>query len=143
MQIKGSCHCRNISFTLTCEPAPTALPARACTCSFCTKHGAVWTALSAASLKVRIEEPARHASYAFETKTAQFHICTRCGVVPLVSSEIDGRLYAVVNANTFEGFDASQLQHAPVSFDGESEQVRLARRTRNWIANVEFSEGKG
>lgn len=143
MQIRGSCHCRNITFTLMCESDPTELPARACTCSFCTKHGAVWTTLSSASLKIRVEEPALHARYAFATKTAQFHICSRCGVVPLVSSEIDGRLYAVVNANTFEGFDPSQLQHAAVSFDGESEQVRLARRRRNWIANVEFSEGEG
>lgn len=143
MQIRGSCHCRNITFTLMCESAPTELPARACTCSFCTKHGAVWTTLSSASLKIRVEEPALLARYAFATKTAQFHICSRCGVVPLVSSEIDGRLYAVVNANTFEGFDAAQLQRAQVSFDGESEQVRLARRRRNWIADVEFSEGEG
>lgn len=126
MLITGSCHCQNISFTLSCEPDPAALPARTCTCSFCTKHGAVWTTLASAALKVNVKEPAQVSRYAFATKTAQFHICTRCGVVPLVTSRIDGRLYAVVNVNTFEG---------------ENEETRLARRRRNWIANVDFAEG--
>ncbi|UCV02649.1 GFA family protein [Dechloromonas denitrificans] len=139
-QIKGSCHCRNISFTLICQAADREMPARACTCSFCTKHGAVWATLSSAALKVRVKEPAHHAKYAFATKTAQFHICSRCGVVPLVTSDIEGRVYAAVNTNTFDDVDSVQLQHASVSFEGESEAARLARRTRNWIAHVEFSE---
>jgi len=143
MQIKGSCHCGNITFTLTCAAAPDELPARACTCSFCTKHGAVWTTLASASLKVEVNDAAHHARYAFETKTARFHICTRCGVVPLVTSNIENCVHAVVNANTFEDFDRSQLQHASVSFEGESESARRARRQRNWIANVEFPEADG
>jgi len=59
----------------------------------------------------------------------------------LVTSNIDGHLYAVVNSKTFENLDYSQLQHAPANFDGESEHLRLARRKRNWIPNVEISEG--
>jgi hypothetical protein len=43
MDITGSCHCRNISFRLAWEPQPTEIQARACTCSFCVKHGGVWT----------------------------------------------------------------------------------------------------
>ena len=45
MLIHGKCHCGNISFSLTWEPDPGEIPARACTCSFCTKHGGVWTSL--------------------------------------------------------------------------------------------------
>lgn len=141
MLITGSCHCRNISFTFTCEPDPKNMPGRACTCSFCTKHGAVWTTLSSASLKVSVKEPAHLSRYAFNTNTAQFHICTLCGVVPLVTSNIEGHLYAVVNSKTFDNFDFSQLQRGPVSFEGEREHERLARRKRNWIANVEISDG--
>ena len=29
-------------------------------------------------------------------------MCTACGVVPVVTSRIDGRLYAVVSVNAFE-----------------------------------------
>ena len=141
MVVTGSCHCRNISFTLTDEPGAENMPARACTCSFCAKHGAVWTTLSSASLRVSVKERARLSIYSFATSTAQFHICAECGVVPVVTSNIEGRLYAVVNSKTFENFDVSQLQHAAANFDGESEHQRLARRKRNWIADIEISEG--
>jgi hypothetical protein len=140
MLINGSCHCKNISFALRCEAAPTIVPARACTCSFCTKHGAVWTALSSSSLEVSVQERAHLSRYTFDSNTAQFHVCARCGVVPLATSSIEGRLYAVVNSKTFDDFDFSQLQPAPVSFDGESERERLARRKRYWIANVEYPD---
>jgi hypothetical protein len=79
--------------------------------------------------------------YAFGTKTAQFHICTRCGVVPLVTSEIDGKLYAVVNVNAFQDIDRSLLKNESATFDAEDEQSRLARRKRNWIGRVEFNDG--
>lgn len=141
MLISGSCHCRNISFALTWEPEPEAIPARACTCSFCTKHGGVWTSCPTGSLTVTVKQPSLVSHYAFGTRTARFHICSRCGVVPLVTSSIDGGLYAVVSVNAFEGVDPSLLRHAPATFDGESEPDRLARRKRNWIGNVAYIEG--
>ena len=140
MLIHGKCHCGNISFSLTWEPSPAEIPARACTCSFCTKHGGVWTSNPAGALKVVVQDPALVSKYEFGTGTAEFHICTRCGVVPVVTSRIDGRLYAVVSVHAFEGVDPSLLRHAPtpMSFDGEDEASRLARRKRNWIAEVEY-----
>ena len=141
MLISGRCHCGNISFALDWEPEPKEIPARACTCSFCTKHGGIWTSCPAGALKVTVKEPAQVSKYSFGTKTADFHICARCGVVPLVTSFIDGRLYAVVSVNALEGVDPWLLRK-PIAtkFDGESEEVRLARRKRNWIANVEYVE---
>jgi len=59
----------------------------------------------------------------------------------LVTSRIDGHLYAVVSVNAFEGIDQSLLRRASASFDGEGKDSRLARRKRNWIANVEYSDG--
>ena len=43
MVIHGKCHCGNISFDLTWEPDSAEIVTRACTCSFCMKHGGVWT----------------------------------------------------------------------------------------------------
>jgi hypothetical protein len=80
--------------------------------------------------------------YHFGTKTAQFHICTKCGVVPIVTSEIDGKTYAVVSVNAFQGVDRSLLKRASATFDAENEQSRLARRKRNWIPSVRFSYGE-
>jgi hypothetical protein len=138
MLINGKCHCGNISFTLSWEPDPTEIPTRACGCTFCLKHGGVWTSNPRGALKVKVDDPARVTRYQFGTRTAEFHICTGCGIVPVVTSRVEGHLYAVVSVNAFEGIEPSLLRRAPANFDGEGTGDRLARRKRNWIANVEF-----
>ena len=138
MVIHGKCHCGNISFSLAWEPDPAEIQVRACDCSFCTKHGGVWTSNPDGVLDVAVKDPSLVSTYAFGTRTAEFHICARCGIVPVVTSSIDGRLYAVVSVNAFEGVDPSLIRRASVSFDGEGTDSRLARRKRNWIANVRF-----
>jgi hypothetical protein len=142
MLISGGCHCGNIAFVLDWQPEPREIPARACTCSFCIKHGGLWTSCAAGSLTVHIRDSARVSRYAFGTKTADFHVCSSCGVVPVVTSTIDGQVYAVVSVNAFDNVDAALLQRAHVSFDGEGEGDRLARRKRNWIPRVEFREAQ-
>src|ERR1043165_2649746 len=116
MLISGSCHCGNIGFELLWEPEPAEISARACTCSFCTKHGGVWTSCPTGSLRVSVKEPALVTRYTFGTKTAEFHICSRCGIVPVVTSRIDGHDYAVVSVNAFEGVAPSMLRHASATF---------------------------
>ncbi len=140
MLIHGRCHCGNITFGFRWEPDPAEIPARACGCSFCVKHGGVWTSHPAGSLRVTVTDPALVSHHAFGTRTAEFHICARCGVVPVVTSMIEARLYAVVNVNAFEGVDPSRLRHAPARLDGEGKQARLARRQQNWIADVTYVE---
>jgi hypothetical protein len=139
MLIHGSCHCRNISFTLAWEPDPLEIPARACTCSFCAKHGGVWTSCPTGSLEVTVRDAALVSKYSFGTRTAEFHICSRCGTVPVVTSRIEGRLYAVVSVNAFEGIDPSLIRRASATFEDETDEARLARRKRNWIADVEYA----
>jgi len=139
MKTTGRCHCGNIAFDLDWKSDPTEIAARACGCTFCVKHGGVWTSAPGGALKVRVRDAAQVSKYKFGTGTAEFHICTVCGVVPVVTSVINGRLYAVVSVNAFEGIDRSLLRPQPASFDGETEAARLARRQRGWIADVEFS----
>ena len=140
MLINGRCHCANIVFKLDWPDGHGEVPARACSCSFCTKHVGVWTSKPAAKLSVAVQDAALVSKYAFGTETAVFHVCARCGAVPLVSSEIAGHLYAVVNVNTFEGFDRSRLRQATANFDAEDVGTRLARRRKNWIADVRIIE---
>jgi len=66
-----------------------------------------------------------------------------CGIVPVVTSRIDGRLYAVVSVNAFQDVDPALLRRAAAKYDGESESARLARRKLNWIADVEVQAGNG
>src|SRR2546427_4200098 len=71
MLIHGKCHCGNISFSLIWEPDPAEIPARACTCSFCTKHGGLWTSNPRGALKVVVKDPSLVSKYAFGTRTAE------------------------------------------------------------------------
>jgi hypothetical protein len=141
MLIDGKCHCGNIVFVLDWPGAPSEIVARECGCSFCIKHGGLWTSNRDASLLVTLQSSTLVSKYAFGTATARFYVCSRCGAVPIVTSEIASRLYAVVNVNTFENAGSLHLRRQPVSFDGEEQQSRLARRQRNWIADVRIAEG--
>lgn len=74
--------------------------------------------------------------YRFGTETAEFYVCSKCGAVPLVTSDIDSVLYAVVSVTAFDNVDVSTLSRSPTSFDGEDTGTRLDRRKRNWIPHV-------
>ena len=138
MLIKGKCHCGNIAFSLTWDPDPTEIQARVCDCTFCQKHAGVWTSNPKGFLQVAVTDRSLLSKYSFATGTAEFQICGRCGVVPVVTSTIDGKLYAVVNVNTFDNVDRAIVRKAPVTFEGEELGSRLERRTRNWISQVRF-----
>jgi hypothetical protein len=45
---------------------------------------------------------------------------------------IERTRYAVVNVNTFDDVDRSQLVETAMDFEGETSGNRLARRRRNW-----------
>lgn len=139
MLITAKCHCGNIAFTLGWEGNPPEIPARACGCTFCVKHGGVWTSNPKGKLAVQIRDLARVSKYQFGTRTATFHVCTECGSVPFVTSEISGRLYAVVNVNMFDNVDTAWLRRGAADFKGEDMDSRLARRKRNWIADVHIA----
>jgi hypothetical protein len=129
-----------VSYELTWPDDATKIRARRCGCTFCLKHGGVWTSNPAGALSVRIARPAEVSRYKFGTGTAEFMVCASCGVVPLVTSRIGDRSYAVVNVNTFDAVDAARLDIQPASFDGEDVGDRLARRQRHWIPDVEIHE---
>jgi hypothetical protein len=141
MLIPGKCHCGNIAFELEWEGDPPEIPARACGCSFCVKHGGVWTSNPNSKLAVAVRDARLVSKYAFGTRTATFHVCSRCGTVPLVTCEIENHLYAVVNINALENVDQSWFRRAAADFEGEDVDSRIARRKRNWIADVRIAEG--
>ncbi|WP_225888627.1 hypothetical protein [Myxococcus xanthus] len=58
----------------------------------------------------------------------------------MVTSLIDGPLYAVVNVHAFEGIGPARILRSSGRFDDEDAAARLARRKRNWIANAEILE---
>ena len=141
--IYGKCHCGNIVFALDWPGDSLEIPARACGCSFCVKHGGVWTSNPRGRLTVTIRDRSLVSPYRFGTQTATFHICSRCGAVPIVTSEIDGHTYAVVNVNVLENVDPASLRRSAADFEGEDLASRLGRRKRNWIAAVQVQSAGG
>ncbi len=136
MRIEGKCHCGNITYVLHWPGEGTKIPVRACGCTFCIKHGGAYASHRDAELAAVVHDEALVSQYRFGTGTAEFYVCSRCGVVPFVTSMIEDNLYAVVNVNSFEGIDPSCFSRAVTDFDGETRESRLDRRKRNWIPSV-------
>jgi hypothetical protein len=140
-RIHGSCHCGNIRVIFDWPNSGPAIPVRACGCGLCTKHRAAWTSHPDGRFYLRVADHSRVTRYRFGTKTADFHVCVTCGVIPIVTCVIEGIRYAVFNVNTFEGMDRSQLVETATNFEGETTESRLARRRRNWTPEAIPSEG--
>ena len=112
------------------------IPVRECGCTFCRKHGAAWTSERQSVLEIAISEPSLVSEYEFGTATAVISVCSGCGVVPFVTSQIDDHLYAVVNTNTFDNAAQLVLSRSATDFSGEGVDDRLQRRKHNWISSV-------
>ncbi|MFT5501374.1 MAG: hypothetical protein ACI88G_001511 [Woeseiaceae bacterium] len=138
-RIEGSCHCGNISFTLLWPESAANIIIRKCGCTFCQKRDGSWTSHTSAELVAEIDDLSLVSKYRFGTKTADFYVCSVCGLVPFVVSEIEDKQFAVVNVSSFDNVDSSSLSSAATNFDGEDSNSRLERRQRNWIPNVLIS----
>ena len=74
--------------------------------------------------------------YAFGHRTAEFILCRRCGCVPLATSVIDGKTYAIININVTNEPEAFSRPPADFDYDEETVEKRLTRRKENWIGTV-------
>jgi hypothetical protein len=137
-ELRGSCHCGNLEFTLFTEKAVESLVPRRCSCSMCRRHGASYISDPAARLALRYRDRSLLSLYRFSHGTSQWIICSRCGVLTAVLCELEGRLRAVVRVqsmveHTFPGPEVS------TDFEPESVAERLERREKTWIGTVDVS----
>lgn len=138
-QLTGRCHCGNIEFHFYTDLVVGKLPVRVCTCSFCTKHAARYTSDPAGQIKVIIHESKFLTRYRHGTGTADFLVCARCGVSPLVLCSINNELHAIVNINALEDVAIFTQAAKFVDYDGETQLSRLERRKNSWISKVTVS----
>ncbi|MCP4900667.1 MAG: hypothetical protein GY906_27200 [bacterium] len=132
-QFDGACHCGNITFQLSWPIPQGAVPVRRCGCSFCRKHGAVYTSHPDARLRASVRDSGELLSYSFATGTARWVGCATCGVMCLVVCTIEGRDYAVVNVNAIPELERGEER--VMDFDGEELDERLSRRRGSWIGD--------
>lgn len=136
MNFEGGCHCGDFRYQLTWPEGAGRLPARRCTCDYCTRFNAVWTSHPQARLAVSVPGGAQPGRYRFATATADFLFCPRCGVSFAAVCEIDGALKGVLNVNTLDGAEVLEFDRSDSDFEGESREQRLARRGDRWIGEV-------
>lgn len=140
--IEGGCHCRKLRYKLGWPVSPSGdeevkIPARRCSCSFCTRIDGVWTSHPEATLAISEAGDLPPTKYRFATGTADFLFCSQCGITPVVVCEIEGRKFAVVNVNTFdEDSGGFTLDYGDTNFDGESLDDRQGRRKARWIGRI-------
>lgn len=75
--LDGACHCRAVRFTVTLTEGFAS--ARRCTCSICRMRGAVALTSTPADFTIT-EGEAVLATYRFNTRIAEHHFCSRCGI---------------------------------------------------------------
>jgi hypothetical protein len=75
--LNGSCHCGAVKFTA--ELPKGLASARRCTCSICRMRGAIAVTSTDADFTIHEGED-KLATYRFNTKTAEHHFCSVCGI---------------------------------------------------------------
>jgi hypothetical protein len=73
----GSCHCGAVKFTATLTEGFAS--ARRCTCSICRMRGAVAVTSTPSDFVITQGED-KLATYRFNTRAAEHHFCSECGI---------------------------------------------------------------
>ncbi len=134
---KGGCHCGNVQVTFATQQSPEEITVRACTCSFCTRHGARTATDRKGQVHILVRAPAELSRYQFGLKTAEFFICKHCGVyLAAVLTTEEGTSYATVNVNALDAGQRFTQLPMDVNYEGEDARKRIARRKENWTPAV-------
>jgi hypothetical protein len=79
-----------------------------------------------------VRDVAPRTRYGFGLKTADFLICARCGIFVGTMVEDTRGAWAIVNANTLDEVAQLTQPATKMSYDGETEAQRMARRRERW-----------
>jgi len=134
--IEGGCHCGNISYRYEVNKLLREISVRACTCTFCTKHGAIYTSDPEGKISIKIKAKENIKKYQFASKCTEFIFCGICGVMPLSVTEIDGNIFALINIKT-SNKELLDLPVQIIDFGKELIEESIKRRKSKWISIVE------
>ena len=136
LRLAGGCHCGNLEVTFETRRHPGELTVRACSCSFCRRHGARTVSDPEGRAEFVVHDPARLNRYGFGLRTAQFLVCRTCGVYLGALMAEASAAYAVVNINALQTPEVFTAAALPVSYDAEKPSERQARRRARWTPAV-------
>ena len=103
-ELKGGCHCGNISLRYTTSIAPEDAEPRACQCSFCRKHQSRAVSDPAGRAEITIHDSDGVNRYRFGLASNDFLICRNCGVYVggFMPDPDDAHGYATLMANALD-----------------------------------------
>ena len=133
---RGACHCGAIQWVFTTRVAPSAWSVRACQCSFCRMHATRCSSDPHGSVEISAVDANALERYRFALGTADFLICTRCGVYIGALVETEGRAYATINLNTMTTPVEDVAPAEPIDYDTEGAGERIERRACRWTPVV-------
>ena len=119
MAVKGSCHCKSTTFEVSEAPQTVTR----CTCSFCSKRGALWAYYEPSQVKI---EPQRStAAYRWQTMIVKHGFCPACGCTTFTETpdwstgeaNFD-KMRIAVNARLLDDFDLDKV--AVTVIDGKN-----------------------
>lgn len=132
-ELKGGCHCGNITVDYRTTIAPEDATPRACQCSFCRKHQSRAISDPAGSLTITINEPAGVNRYGFGIRSCEFLVCRDCGVYvgAFMPDPDDSKGFATLMANALEA-QGRYAPGQPTDYEGEDGTGKRERRRRVW-----------
>jgi hypothetical protein len=133
--LEGQCHCGAVKVRLDTPRSTYDLAYRACQCGFCTRHGAATTSDPEARIVFAAEGDAL-TRYRFGQRLSNFLICKSCGCYVGSATEINGAWYGIINVRGCDlpGFGGRTPK--AMNYDGETPEVRIARRKARWSPAV-------
>ena len=131
-EYEGSCHCGAIGFTYRSSIEPVQWSIRACQCSFCRAHNALSTSDPDGQIDFMASRPELLRKYRFGLKTADFLLCSDCGVYIGAVIETGSGTFGIVNVHALREAPANLAATAPISYDDEDVGGRVARREDRW-----------
>lgn len=135
MRIEAHCHCGNLTASFVSDETLASLKPRACACSFCRAHDAKNVSDPDDSISIDVKVPSLLSRYRFGLRTADFLVCVSCGVYVVAVIENDGRQWATINLRASPYYD---VPATAVSYDDETEAVRINRRLQRWTPAKEM-----
>lgn len=132
-ELKGGCHCGNISVLFKTSVAPEDASPRACQCSFCRKHNTAAVSDNAGELTIDVKEGSKLSRYQFGFKTCDFLVCRECGVyvAAFVGEPDDSKGYATLMSVCLDE-RARYPAPSPSDYGSEDAEGRRARRRKVW-----------
>ena len=136
----GSCHCGAIGFTYRTDIEPEHWSIRACQCSFCRGHDALSASDPAGQISFTAAKPDVLKKYRFGLKTADFLLCSDCGVYIGAVISAAGSAYGIINMHALTETPENLAAVTPISYDAEDVGGRVTRREERWTPVAEFPE---